>query len=167
MSNTYWLVNFSLENFNISKKRSFDLLGFSKKDNKLTNKINTNDNVLFYISDIKSFVGSSVVNSKKFFDKKKIWDLEEDDVKFPYRVKLKSTKILPEKKFMSGYDVAPSLSYLKKWAPEDWYLAFLAPVHIISHNDYQIISKGIDDSLSPKQKNTQIIKKTRRTKKKK
>tara|TARA_B100000700_G_scaffold19623_1_gene19164 strand:- start:3141 stop:3644 length:504 start_codon:yes stop_codon:yes gene_type:complete len=167
MSNTYWLVNFSLENFNISKKRSFDLLGFSKKDNKLTNKINTNDNVLFYISDIKSFVGSSVVNSKKFFDKKKIWDLEEDDVKFPYRVKLKSTKILPEKKFMSGYDVAPSLSYLKRWAPEDWYLAFLAPVHIISHNDYQIISKGIDDSLSPKQKNTQIIKKTRRTKKKK
>ena len=167
MSNTYWLVNFSLENFNISKKRSFDLLGFSKKDNKLTNKINTNDNVLFYISDIKSFVGSSVVNSKKFFDKKKIWDLEEDDVKFPYRVKLKSTKILPEKNFMSGYDVAPSLSYLKRWAPEDWYLAFLAPVHIISHNDYQIISKGIDDSLSPKQKNTQIIKKTRRTKKKK
>tara|TARA_B100001996_G_scaffold109221_3_gene82616 strand:- start:10168 stop:10671 length:504 start_codon:yes stop_codon:yes gene_type:complete len=167
MSNTYWLVNFSLENFNISKKRSFDLLGFSKKDNKLTNKINTNDNVLFYISDIKSFVGSSVVNSKKFFDKKKIWDLEENDVKFPYRVKLKSTKILPEKKFMSGYDVAPSLSYLKRWAPEDWYLAFLAPVHIISHNDYQIISKGIDDSLSPKQKNTQIIKKTRRTKKKK
>ena len=167
MSNTYWLVNFSLENFNISKKRSFDLLGFSKKDNKLTNKINTNDNVLFYISDIKSFVGSSVVNSKKFFDKKKIWDLEEDDVKFPYRVKLKSTKILPEKKFMSGYDVAPSLSYLKRWAPEDWYLALLAPVHIISHNDYQIISKGIDDSLSPKQKNTQIIKKTRRTKKKK
>ena len=167
MSNTYWLVNFSLENFNISKKRSFDLLGFSKKDNKLTNKINTNDNVLFYISDIKSFVGSSVVNSKKFFDKKKIWDLEENDVKFPYRVKLKSTKILPEKKFMSGYDVAPSLSYLKRWAPEDWYLAFLAPVHIISHNDYEIISKGIDDSLSPKQKNTQIIKKTRRTKKKK
>jgi len=160
-------VNFSLENFNISKKRSFDLLGFSKKDNKLTNKINTNDNVLFYISDIKSFVGSSVVNSKKFFDKKKIWDLEENDVKFPYRVKLKSTKILPEKKFMSGYDVAPSLSYLKRWAPEDWYLAFLAPVHIISHNDYEIISKGIDDSLSPKQKNTQIIKKTRRTKKKK
>jgi len=167
MSNTYWLMNFTLENFNISKKRSFDLLGFSKKDNKLTNKINTNDNVLFYISDIKSFVGSSVVNSKKFFDKKKIWDLEENDVKFPYRVKLKSTKILPEKKFMSGYDVAPSLSYLKRWAPEDWYLAFLAPVHIISHNDYQIISKGIDDSLSPKQKNTQIIKKTRRTKKKK
>ena len=167
MSNTYWVVNFSLENFNISKKRSFDLLGFSKKDNKLTNKINTNDHILFYISDIKSFVGSSVVNSKKFFDKKKIWDLEEDDVKFPYRVKLKSTKILPEKKFMSGYDVAPSLSYLKRWAPEDWYLAFLAPVHIISHNDYEIISKGIDDSLSPKHKNTQITKKSRKTKKKK
>ena len=68
---------------------------------------------------------------------------------------------------MSGYDVAPSLSYLKRWAPEDWYLAFLAPVHIISHNDYEIISKGIDDSLSPKQKNTQITKKSRRTKKKK
>ena len=51
MSNTYWLVNLSLENFNISKKRSFDLLGFTKKDNKLTNKINVNDQVLFYVSD--------------------------------------------------------------------------------------------------------------------
>jgi len=167
MSNTYWLVNYSLENFNISKKRSFDLLGFTKKDNKLTNKISINDNVLFYVSDIKSFVGSSVVNSKKFYDKKKIWDSDEDEVKFPYRVKLKSTKILPEKKFMSGYDVAPSLSYLKRWAPEDWYLAFLAPVHIISQLDYQIISSNIDNSLSTKLSKTLSNKKTRKNKKKK
>lgn len=167
MSNTYWLVNLSLENFNISKKRSFDLLGFTKKDNKLTNKINVNDQVLFYVSDIKSFVGSTVVNSKKFFDKKKIWDPEENEVRFPYRVKLKSTKILPEKKFMSGYDVAPSLSYLKRWAPEDWYLAFLAPVHIISNIDYQIIAKNIDYALSSKSKKNIISKKSKRTKKKK
>jgi len=167
MSNTYWLVNYSLENFNISKKRSFDLLGFTKKDNKLTNKISINDNVLFYVSDIKSFVGSSVVNSKKFYDKKKIWDSDEDEVKFPYRVKLKSTKILPEKKFMSGYDVAPSLSYIKRWAPEDWYLAFLAPVHIISQLDYQIISSNIDNSLSTKLSKTLSNKKTRKNKKKK
>ncbi len=167
MSNTYWLVNYSLENFNISKKRSFDLLGFTKKDNKLTNKISVNDNVLFYVSDIKSFVGSSVVNSKKFYDKKKIWDSDEDEVKFPYRVKLKSTKILPEKKFMSGYDVAPSLSYIKRWAPEDWYLAFLAPVHIISQLDYQIISSNIDNSLSTKLSKTLSNKKTRKNKKKK
>ena len=97
MSNTYWLVNFSLENFNLSKKRSFDLLGFAKKDNKLTNKIALNDNVIFYISDLKCFVGTSTVNSKKFYDKKKIWSSDEEEVKFPYRVKLKSTKILPEK----------------------------------------------------------------------
>jgi hypothetical protein len=167
MSNTYWLVNYSLENFNISKKRSFDLLGFTKKDNKLTNKININDNVLFYVSDIKSFVGSSVVNSKKFYDKKKIWDSDEDEVKFPYRVKLKSTKILPEKNFMSGYDVAPSLSYIKRWAPEDWYLAFLAPVHILSQLDYQIISSNIDNALSTKSSKTLSNKKTRKNKKKK
>ena len=167
MSNTYWLMNFTLENFNISKKRSFDLLGFSKKDNKLTNKININDHVLFYISDLKCFVGSSIVNSKKFFDKKKIWEPQEDDVKLPYRVKLKSTKILPEKKFMSGYDVAPSLGYIKRWAPEDWYLALLAPVHIISHNDYEIVSRDIDNLLSPKPKNNQSVKKSRRSKKKK
>ena len=57
--------------------------------------------------------------------------VDEEEVKFPYRVKLKSTKILPEKKYISGYDVAPSLNYVKRWAPEDWYLALLSPVHII------------------------------------
>ncbi|MEC7837680.1 MAG: EVE domain-containing protein [Chloroflexota bacterium] len=167
MSNTYWLVNFSLKNFNISKKRSFDLLGFTKKDNKLTNKININDNVIFYVSDIKSFVGSAVVNSKKFYDKKKIWDIDEEEVKFPYRVNLKSTKILPEKKYMSGYDIAPSLNYLKRWAPEDWYLAFLPPVHILSHLDYQIISHNIDNALSSKSPKIQTSKKTKRSKKNK
>ena len=94
MSNTYWLVNFSLENFNLSKKRSFDLLGFSKKDNKLTNKIALNDNVIFYISDLKSFVGTSTVNSKKFYDKKKIWSSDEEEVKSLVADSARTTLIL-------------------------------------------------------------------------
>ena len=167
MSNTYWLVNFSLEDFNLSKKRSFDLLGFTKKDNKLTNKIALNDNVIFYISDLKCFVGTSTVNSKKFYDKKKIWSSDEEEVKFPYRVKLKSTKILPEKKYISGYDVAPSLNYVKRWAPEDWYLALLSPVHIISHSDFEIISHGIENSLKGNTSKLSLKKKTRKNRKKK
>ena len=68
MANTYWLVNLSSENYKILKKRSFDILGFSKKDDKLTNKIDINDNVIFYVSDFRSFVGQARVNSKKFHE---------------------------------------------------------------------------------------------------
>ena len=52
MANTYWLVNLSSENYKILKKRSFDILGFSKKDNKLTNKIDINDNVIFWLTGL-------------------------------------------------------------------------------------------------------------------
>ena len=60
MSNTYWLVNFSLENFNLSKKRSFDLLGFAKKDNKLTNKINLE--VLYELKKVLNIPNAELTN---------------------------------------------------------------------------------------------------------
>ena len=164
MANTYWLVNLSSENYKILKKRSFDILGFSKKDNKLTNKIDINDNVIFYVSDFRSFVGQARVNSKKFHETKQIWDKNSDE-NLPYRFKLNNPKILDENNFVSAYHVAPSLNYIKKWAPENWYLALLSPVHVISQNDYSIISSNLD-SVNQK---TKIIRKnkSRRNKKKK
>ena len=165
MANTYWLVNLSSENFKILKERSFDILGFSKKDNKLTNKIDINDNVIFYISDLRSFVGQAKINSKKFYDKKDIWG-ENSSEKLPYRGKLRNPKILNDSNFVSGYHVAPSLSYIKKWAPEDWYLALLSPVHVISQTDFSIISSSLG-SLDQKTKSYKKNKNKRNKKKKK
>lgn len=155
MANTFWLINLSSENFKISQERSFDIMGFSKKDNKLTNKIDKNDNVIFYVSELRSFVGLAKVNSKKYYETKKIWNISNSDEILPYRVKLSTPKILSEKKFVNAYDVSPSLSYVKKWAPEDWYLAFITPVHVISQNDYSIISNDIENNLD----NSKLLKK--------
>jgi hypothetical protein len=163
MANTFWLINLSSENFNISKERSFDIIGFSKKDNKLTNKIDKNDNVILYVSEWRSFVGLARVDSKKYYETKKIWNISNDDEILPYRVKLSSPKILSEKHHISAYDVSPSLSYVKKWAPEDWYLAFINPVHVISQNDYSIISHDIENNLD----NSKSIKKKAKKNKKK
>jgi|TARA_B110000263_G_scaffold76923_1_gene67181 hypothetical protein len=163
MANTFWLINLSSENFKISQERSFDIIGFSKKDNKLTNKIDINDNVIFYVSELRSFVGLARVDSKKYYETKKIWNVGNDDEILPYRVKLSSPKILSERKFVSAYEVSPSLSYIKKWAPEDWYLAFITPVHVISQNDYSIISNDIENNLD---KSKLVKKKGKKSKKK-
>ena len=77
-----------------------------------------------------------------------------------------ANEILPEKKYISGYDVAPSLNYVKRWAPENWYLALLAPVHIISHSDFEIIEHGIESSLKGNSSNLSSKKKTKRNRKK-
>ena len=163
MANTFWLINLSSENFKISQERSFDIIGFSKKDNKLTNKIDINDNVIFYVYELRSFVGLARVDSKKYYETKKIWNVGNDDEILPYRVKLSSPKILSERKFVSAYEVSPSLSYIKKWAPEDWYLAFITPVHVISQNDYSIISNDIENNLD---KSKLVKKKGKKSKKK-
>ena len=109
-------------------------------------------------------MGQARENSKKFHETKQIWDKNSDE-NLPYRVKLNNPKILDENNFVSAYHVAPSLNYIKKWAPENWYLALLSPVHVISQNDYSIISSNLD-SVNQK---TKIIRKnkSRRNKKKK
>ena len=112
---------------------------------------------------LRSFVGLARVDSKKYYETKKIWNVGNDDEILPYRVKLSSPKILSERKFVSAYEVSPSLSYIKKWAPEDWYLAFITPVHVISQNDYSIISNDIENNLD---KSKLVKKKGKKSKKK-
>ncbi|MFN3974688.1 MAG: hypothetical protein ACK4K2_05385, partial [Dehalococcoidia bacterium] len=35
--------------------------------------------------------------------------------------------------------LAPSLEYVKRWRPEDWPLAFLEQVHILSRRDFEVV----------------------------
>ena len=155
--NTYWLININDNNYNVLKGRSFDILGFPTSYNKLTNKIAKRDNVVFYISTSKVFSGYAQVTSDKFYDDEKIWQEKEIS---PYRVKIKSKKILSEEYYVEASDVVPSLNYLKKWPPEKWELALMNRVHVISQNDFMIIKASID-SAEKKIKNN---KKTKRKK---
>ena len=144
-------------NYNVLKGRSFDILGFPNSYNKLTNKIAKKDNLVFYISTSKVFSGYAEVTSNKFYDDEKIWQEKEIS---PYRVKIKSKKILSEEYYVEASDVVPSLNYLKKWPPEKWELALMNRVHVISQNDFMIIKASID-SAEKKIKNN---KKTKRKK---
>ena len=76
------------------------------------------------------------------FDRQ-VWQEKEIS---PYRVKIKSKKILSEENYVEASDVVPSLNYVKKWAPEKWELALMSRVHVISHNDFLIIKASIDNA---------------------
>ena len=141
--NTYWLININDNNYNVLKGRSFDILGFPNSYNKLTNKIAKKDNLVFYISTSKVFSGYAEVTSDKFYDDEKIWQEKEIS---PYRVKIKTKKILTEGNYVEASDVVPSLNYVKKWPPEKWELALMNRVHVISQNDFMIIKASIDSA---------------------
>ena len=43
--------------------------------------------------------------------------------------------------FMDANLLAPRLEYVKRWNPEDWYMAFQGNLHLLPKNDFVLIEE--------------------------
>ena len=51
--------------------------------------------------------------------------------------------ILEEENFIKAGLIAYRLDYLRKWAPEDWPLAFMGNLHLMSKLDFMLLEGEI------------------------
>ena len=42
---------------------------------------------------------------------------------------------------MNANLIAPRLEYVKRWAPEDWYMAFQGNLHLLPKSDFLLIEE--------------------------
>jgi hypothetical protein len=47
--------------------------------------------------------------------------------------------VLDESQYIDALILAPRLEYVKRWAPEDWELAFWDSLHLLPQKDYRLI----------------------------
>ena len=131
------------ENLDITRSRGFSMQGVDSKNRRKALRIGPEDRVLYYVSDKKGFAATATVTSDNFEDHERIWKHHNDQETFPYRVELSPDIVLEESEYVDGYQVGPTLEYVKKWPPDLWPLAFFGMLHIIPQRDFNFIESEL------------------------
>ena len=148
------------ENFNITKDHDFKVQGFESSQKRKSARIAVDDRLLYYLSDARVFAATATVKSKPFECDDPIWTHYHKDEFYPHRVETAPGLILDEANWINALQVGPRLEYVRKWAPEDWPLAFIGPLHIIPQKDFTFFEEEFQRASKKKKQS-----KTRRQKK--
>ena len=140
MPSNFWMMINNEENFRITQNRGFIDLGLKAQHRRKVQRITEGDRVLLYISHIRCFAATATANSSFYESEESIW-VNEGRSGFPYHIKLQPGVILKDEQFIDANILAPRLEYVKRWNPEDWYLAFQGNLHLLPKNDFTLIEE--------------------------
>ena len=140
MPGSHWMIVTTPENFEVTRARGFNLLGLKSRHRKKAERMAPGDRVLYYVSGVRVFPATTIVTAGFFEDHRPIWQGNERRPElFPWRVHTRPDVVLREYEYLDAYQLAPRLLYVKRWAPEDWPLAFQGQVHLLSSADYALV----------------------------
>ena len=140
MPGSHWMLVMTPENFEISRSRGLDLVGLKSRHRKKAERMAVGDRLLLYVADVQVFPATATVTSTFFEDHEPIWvNPERKPDMSPWRVRVRADVLLHQYEYLDARQIAPRLLYVKRWAPEDWPLAFQGQVHLLSSGDFTLI----------------------------
>ena len=141
MGRNYWMVVGSLEDFGVTKELGLNLLGVGLHYRRRAQRMQPDDKVLFYVTSIMKWTAIATITSRSFEDHTPVWKPTTRGEQYPYRVKLAPEIVLDESDYIDALILAPRLEYIKRWAPEDWPLAFTDRLHLLPQRDFRLIER--------------------------
>ncbi|HEY1296092.1 MAG TPA: EVE domain-containing protein [Chloroflexota bacterium] len=142
MPGSHWLITLSPENYTITREGRLSLLGLRSRHRKKAERVAVGDRVLYYVLNQRIFPATATVTSAYFEDRHPIWiNPERRDDPFPYRVHTHPNLVLEPGEGLDAEAIAPRLLYLKRWAPEQWFLALQGDVHLLSSQDFLLVER--------------------------
>ncbi len=139
MGKNYWMFAEDGQNAAITRQIGYSLFGMGPRYKKRAERMRPNDRAIFYSKKLRSWTASATITSNFYVDESIVWKPEVKAKEFKYRVKLKPDYILGEDQYLDGLQVGPSLEYVKRWAPEDWPLAFFDRLHLLPQRDFSFL----------------------------
>lgn len=136
---TNWLLVSSVDNFETSRARGFDLAGMKSRHRKKAERVVPGDRVLFYLTVIKSIGGVAEVTGTYFEDSTPIWESNRPGEVYPFRFPIQIVKARSAGEYLALDDLVPTLEYPKRWPAKNWTLAFQGNVHVFSDEDFDKI----------------------------
>lgn len=127
------------QNFEITREIDFSLFGMGAKYRRRAERMQPQDRVLFYINGVRKWPASATITSTYFEDNSPLWHPTTRGESFQYRVKLKPDIVLDEEDYIDAMILGPRLDYVKRWAPENWPLAFWDRLHLLPQRDFRLI----------------------------
>ena len=140
MPSNFWMIANNERNFRITQNRGFTVLGLKSQHRRKVQRISEGDRILLYVTHMRRFVGTLTAVSDYYEADDTIWE-KEGKAGFPFRVNIKADVVLRDEQFMNANLIAPRLEYVKRWAPEDWYMAFQGNLHLLPKSDFLLIEE--------------------------
>ena len=140
MPSNFWMIVNNERNFRITQDLGFSLIGLKAQHRRKVQRIADGDRILMFVTHIRRFVGTATATSDYFESDDPVWE-REGKANFPYRVGIRSDIALRDEQFMDANQIAPRLEYVKRWAPEDWHLAFQGNLHLLPKSDFLLIEE--------------------------
>ena len=141
MPKNYWMVVTSLENFQITRSRHFTLQGLKTQHQRKVQRIEPGDRILYYIGGQRYFAATATATSRYFEDGSPVWKKEGRSA-LGFRVRIQPEIVLDDGEFIDARQLAPRLDYVRKWAPEDWYMAFaVTNLHLLPKKDFLLVEE--------------------------
>ena len=140
MPSNFWMIINNEGNFRITQDMGFSVMGLKAQHRRKVQRISDGDRILMYITHIRRFVATATATSDYFEAEDTIWQ-KEGKAGFPYRVNIRPEIVLKDEQFMDANLIAPRLEYVKRWAPEDWYMAFQGNLHLLPKSDFLLIEE--------------------------
>ena len=152
MAKNYWMFVETLENFEITRELGFTLHGLSVRYRRRAERMQPDDRALFYVTGIRKWTATATITSRYFEDDTPIWKPLGRRGGYPYRVNMAPDLVVDEEDYIDALLLAPRLEYLKRWAPEDWPLAFFDGIHLLPQRDFRLIEGEMKRVMSKRRK---------------
>jgi hypothetical protein len=138
MPHNFWMIVSNPENFQITKELGFTKQGLKSQHRRKIQRIESGDRVLFYVSGARRFTGTATATSSYFEGETRVWE-KEGSADWPFQIQIKPEVILEEQQYINANLLAPRLDYVKRWPPENWYMAFQGNLHLLPKSDFLLI----------------------------
>ena len=136
----FWMVVCNAENFRITQQRGFTIQGLKSQHRRKVQRIGNGDRILYYVSHARHFTATATATTSFFEDDTHIWE-KEGGADWPYRFRIKPEVVLDDSQYMDANLLAPRLDYVRRWPPENWYMAFQGNLHLLPKNDFLLIEE--------------------------
>ncbi len=135
----YWMVAVRPDYYDVCREQGFTLLGMGWNQRKRVQRMEVGDRVLFYVTERMVFGATASVAATFVEDPTPLWPSVDPNETFAWRVKIRPEFTLDDDHVIDARLLAPTLEYVKKWAPELWHMAFQGPLHLIPKKDFGLI----------------------------
>ena len=138
MPHNFWMINCNEQNYNVTQRLGFTGQGLKAEYRRKVQRVEPGDRVIYYVTGTRVFTATATVTQGYEEVGSSPW-IREGKAVWPYRIGIKPDVVLENDQFIDAGLIAYRLEYVRKWAPEDWYMAFQGNLHLLSKSDFFLL----------------------------
>ncbi|MCH8897458.1 MAG: EVE domain-containing protein [Chloroflexi bacterium] len=140
MPRNFWMVVCNEENYHITKDLDFTVQGLKAEYRRKVQRVESGDRLLYYVTGIRCFTATATLTSTYREEETQVWK-NEGRANWLYRIDIKPEVVLEETQYIKAGLLAHRLDYIRRWPPENWFMAFQGNLHLLPKNDFFIIEE--------------------------